>query len=464
MGTRRGLPALAAAIIASLAACSSGTGGGQAGQVSPAGPKATAATGSFAHADWPAYHANGRRSGFLPGLPAAGQLAIAWSRRLNGAVYGQPLVVGNTVIAATEHDTVYGLALSTGAVRWSARLGTPLPLSAQPCGDIDPLGITSTPVYYRGLVYVVAQDGPTRHLLAGLSPRSGAVRYRRLVPSPDGHPAYDQQRAALAAGNGRIYVAFGGHFGDCGTYVGSVVGVPAAGPGAAARPDVSYLVPSSDHAGIWSPGGPAIGRDGTVYVGVGNGDTSGAYDDSDSVTALSPSLRRTGVFAPATWLADNRDDLDLGSLTPALTPAGQVLTVGKRGIGYLLSAGHLGGVGGQLGQHRVCPAFGGAAVAGQTVIVPCAGGGPAAVRLAGVQIRVLWRGPAAADGSPVIGGHAVWVTSTQAGLLYELDPASGRVRYKIALGSGLPHFASPSLAGRLVLTGTLLGVVAVTGG
>ena len=464
MGTRCRIAALAvAAIGASLAGCTSAAGG-QAGMARPARPNAKAAVRPGDHADWPTYHANARRSGFLPGLPAAGRLAIGWSRRLDGAVYGQPLVIGNTVVAATERDTVYGLSLSTGAVRWSARIGSPLPLSAQPCGDINPLGITSTPVYYRGLVYVVAQDGRARHLLAGISPATGKVRYRRFVPSPDGRPYFDQQRAALAAENGRIYVAFGGHAGDCGPYVGSVVGVPAAGPGAGSERDVRYLVPSSHHAGIWAPGGPAIGQGGTIYVGVGNGDTSGKFDDSDSVTALSPALHRTGVFAPASWIADNRSDLDLGSLTPVLIPGGHVLTVGKRGIGYLLSAGHLGGVGGQLSQHPVCTAFGSGAIAGQVLVVPCAGGGPARVAVVRNRIRVLWRGPGSADGSPVIGGGAVWVTANQAGVLYELDPATGKVRHKIAVRAGLPHFASPSLAGRLVLVGTLHGVVAVTGG
>ncbi len=415
------------------------------------------------HANWPTYHANARRTGSVAGLPAAGNLAIGWSRRLNGAVYGQPLAVGSTVIAATERDTVYGLSLTTGRVRWAVHVASALPLSSQPCGNINPLGITSTPTYYRGLVYVVAQAGRTKHMLFGINPATGRVRYRRSVPSPDHRPFYDQQRAALAAGNGLIYVAFGGHFGDCGPYVGSVVGVPAAGPNAGSKPVVSYKVPSSDHAGIWATGGPVIDGTGTLFVSVGNGDTSRPFDDSDSVTALAPRLHRTGVFAPSSWIDDNRNDLDLGSLTPALTSAGLVLTVGKRGVGYLLRAHRLGGVGGQQARLRICPAFGGPAVTGTTVIVPCEGGRPAAVSVRNRHLRVLWHGPATADGSPVIGGGAVWVTDTGAGTVYELNPATGGIRHQISLGSPLAHFASPALTGRLVLIGTLHGVVAVTG-
>src|SRR5260221_8238976 len=145
------------------------------------------------HANWPAYHADARRSGSVAGLPAAGRLAIGWGRRLNGAVYGQPLVIGDTVIAATEGDTVYGLSLASGRVRWATHVATPLPLRSQPCGNIDPLGITSTPVFYRGLVYALAQDGRSKHVLVGLDPPSGRGRYRRTVPSPDPPPFYYPQ-------------------------------------------------------------------------------------------------------------------------------------------------------------------------------------------------------------------------------------------------------------------------------
>lgn len=426
----------------------------------PATPPSAVAAGPATQ--WLAYHADAARTGFVAGLPRAGRLAIGWSRRLDGAVYGQPLVVGGLVIAATENDSVYGLNRLTGRVRWRVHLAAPQPSGSQPCGNIGPLGITSTPVYDKvtGLVYVLAQVGGTGHLLAGLAPRTGRVGYRRQVPAPDRAPADDQQRGALAAANGRIYVPFGGHFGDCGSYIGSVVGMPAAGRAA----PVSYRVPSKREAGIWAAGGPVIGAPGTVYVSVGNGAAvAPPYDGSDSVTALSPRLQRIGLFAPANWAADNRGDRDLGSMAPVLLPGGRMLAVGKSGTGYLLRSAALGGIGGQIAQAGVCPAFGGAAVAGDVAYVPCASGGPAAVAVSASRLRVLWRGPASADGSPVVGGAAVWVTDTTAGMLFELNQATGVVMHKIPLGSALPHFESPSLSGGLVLVGTLHGVVAVTG-
>jgi polyvinyl alcohol dehydrogenase (cytochrome) len=460
---RVAVPAAAVAAATLAAACTSGSpGGARTGQPAPH-PRASRTAAAGRATNWTMYHRDPARTGFAPGLPAAGPLAVSWSRSLDGAVYGQPLVIGNLVIAATEDDSLYGLDRTTGEVRWKRHLAAAVPLSALPCGDIDPIGITSTPVLYRGLVYALAQAGRFRHILVGVDPATGRVRYDRAVPSPDGKPFYDQQRGALAAGHGRVYVTFGGHFGDCGPYVGSVVGMPA-GPGRSrVGAIVSYLVPTSDHGGIWAPGGPAADRHGTLFVGVGNGAISGRFDDTDSVTALTPDLRRTGVFAPVTWPADNRADLDLGSLTPALTGGGQLLMAGKRGTIYLLSPRHLGGVGGQLAQRRLCPAFGATAVAGSMVIVPCATGGVAAVLVRARGMRVLWRGPPGASGSPVIGGGAVWVTDNDAGVLYELRLGTGQVMAQIRLGSQLPHFTSPSLSGRLALVGTLHGVVAVTG-
>lgn len=461
-------------LLAVLAGCSSGPSGGPSGSPPPAtGPATPTAGGTTPSASapppvtgWLQYHGNGQRTGNVAGLPAAGPLHVAWSARLGGAVYGQPLVIGTTVVAATETgDVIYGLDLASGAVRWRTSVGTAASGRQQPCGNISPLGITSTGIYdpQTGLVYFVAQSGASEHVLVGVDPATGNVHLREDVPSPDHQPFYDQQRGALALGGGYIYVVFGGHFGDCGPYIGSVVGMPVGMPVGGQGPIRSYLVPTSQQGGIWAPGGPTIGLDGTVYVSAGNGATTETrFDGSDSVTALTPALQRTGIFAPANWRALSDADLDLGSMSPALLADGQILQVGKSGTGYLLSAAHLGGVGGQLASGPVCAAFGGAAVSGSIVYVPCFTG-LAAVDTSGNHVTVLWRGPADGSGSPVVGGGAVWVAGPGSGVLYELDPATGAVRQHIKVAVALPHFVSPSLAGGLVLIGTTTGVTAVSG-
>ena len=245
---------LAAAVLA-VSACSGSAPGGPAGGgdrpassglASPANPGRPAPG-----ADWPVYHRDAARTGAAPGRPAAGPLRLAWTRRLDGAVYGQPLVIGGLVVAATENDSVYALDRGTGRIRWRRHVGTPVPLSSLPCGNIDPLGITGTPAYdpVTRLVYAVAEETGFRHVLYGLT-LGGVIRVRRDLPAPDGHPRYDQQRPALAVVGGRVYVSFGGLEGDCGPYIGSVTGVPASGRG----PLLAYRVPTRREGAIWEIG------------------------------------------------------------------------------------------------------------------------------------------------------------------------------------------------------------------
>ncbi len=96
---------------------------------------------------WWTYHRDPARSGVNAELAAAGRVGASWTTNLDGAVYAQPLVVGGTLIAATENDSLYGLDPGTGAVRWRTHVASPVSRSALPCGNIDPLGITGTPAY-----------------------------------------------------------------------------------------------------------------------------------------------------------------------------------------------------------------------------------------------------------------------------------------------------------------------------
>jgi hypothetical protein len=470
-----------AATACALAAC---TGGGSVAGIAgieqgsvdnPSGPPeitlgASTVTGAHPAAAWPEFNQNAARTGIAPGLPRAGRLSHRWTAHLDGAVYGQPLVVGGLVIAATENNTVYALSRSTGKMVWRHHLGTPVQRGQVQCGNIFPLGITGTPAYYRGngLVYAVAEmyiGQRVHHVLFGLSAASGTVRVERDIPAPDGNPQHDQQRPGLTITAGRVYVAFGGLAGDCGQYRGTLVGVPLSGAGEI----ISYMTPTAREGAVWGTGGPVIGPHGDLWVSTGNGAAGPGdrYDGSDSVIRLSPALRRLDFFAPASWADDNASDLDLGSSQPVLAGGNTAFIMGKRGIGYLLNTLAMGGIGHQRAARSICAASGAASVSGSTVYEPCAGGKMAAIVVNAQrgQIRVLWRGPQDANGSPVAGGGAVWVTSysDSGGTLYELSPASGAVLSRISIADGLPHFSSLSLAGGTAFISTLNGVTAING-
>ncbi len=411
-------------------------------------------------ADWPVYHGDPARTGLASSFPALGSgLTQAWSATLDGAVYGEPLGVAGQVVVATENDTVYSLDPTTGSVTWHQHLGTPVPLSTLPCGNIDPLGITSTPVYdpSSSTIFVVAEITGPAHKLFALDATTGAVRWSRSVDLAGHDPSTHQQRAALALGNGYVYIGFGGLAGDCGQYQGEVVGVPTTGSG----PTISYQVPVAREGAVWATGGPVIDASGNLYVSVGNGSSTTTYDGSDSVVELSPTLALLSRFAPSGWAHDNATDADLGSLSPVLVPGGWVFIAGKSGTGYVLKQGALGGIGGEIHSATVCRGFGGAAIEGSTIYLPCSSGLRMIQIGAGGTITPGWQvSSTTATGPPVVGGGAVWSVSISTGKLFALSEADGSVLASISVGS-VPHFDAPTLWDGLVLVGTLSGVVAV---
>ena len=448
-----------AAVLVLLAACTrQSTAPEQPPLTLPSRPATSTAPPAGA-ADWTTYHHDNARTGYLAGLADPTRLARAWSAHLDGAVYGEPLVVGDRVLVATEQDSLYALSLRSGQVQWHTRVGEPVPLSALPCGNIDPLGITGTPVYdpATGLVFAVAEVTGPAHVLVGMDVRGGQVRVRRVVDPPGIDVRPHQQRAALALSQGKVYVAYGGLLGDCGDSRGRVVASSPDGRG----PLLTFQVPTRREAGIWAASGPAVDARGNLFVAVGNGAaTGGAWDHSDSVLRLAPDLRLQDGFAPRQWPADNAADADLGSMGPLLLPGGLVFADGKSGLGYLLRADHLGGIGGALVERPVCRAFGGSAAAGSTLYVPCTDGVRQVLVGPGARLELGWQAPARVSGSPVVGGRTVYSLDPAGGVLYALDAGGGGVRTSAPVGP-TSRFATPTLAGGLVLVGTLTGVTAL---
>ena len=405
-----------------------------------------------ASSPWTVYHGNALGTGddtsgvtFNPPVPAWTSVA------LDGQIYGEPLEATGRVFVATENNTVYALSANTGSVLWSAHLGTPVPSSDLPCGDISPtVGITGTPVVdvARGEIFVVVDElagGVPAHVLVGLNLYSGVSLLAEPVDPPGQGPAAILQRTGLNLSNGNVVFGYGGNDGDCSTYSGWVVSVPEGG----GTPGYYQAVPIGHDGAVWMGGAaPEVDSAGNIWVTTGNGSASLPYDFSDSVWELSPGLSRQQYFAPSTWQFDNGHDQDLGSTAPALLSNGSVVQVGKSSTAYLVNQGDLGGISSPA-QISACgsDADGGDAVSGTVVYVPC-GSGVQAIQTSPV-LSAQWQTSSGAHGPPITAGGLVW--SIGGSNLFGLNPANGTAVSSVSVGGEANHFPTPSVGDGLLL-------------
>lgn len=440
--------ALAAALVTACGGTGSNAHVPSATTVSGAGKTtSTPATGvaGDAPAEWTTYAGSPSRSGIAPGAPAHPTLRRRFARSVDGQIYAQPLIAGGRIYVATENNTVYAFDTS-GRQVWKRHLGAPVSGGSLPCGNIDPSGITGTPVISGGRIYVVAflHNGP-HHVLFGLRTESGSVAARANVDPPN--PNVEQQRGALLAAAGRIYVPYGGLYGDCGPFRGFVVSTTPSGGGRR-----SFGVSGSE-AGIWATGGLAT-QSGTLLLSTGNGSARGS---ANAVIRLTPSLRRLGFWAPTNWSPLSSTDTDTGSLSPLPVSGDRVFQIGKDGVGYLLRHS-LAGVGGQQYGAHVCgsSAHGAAAFRAPLAIVPCGG------NLYGLRIGARNFGIAWSNGSgglvPVIAGDSVFALSRD-GALVQSRVSSGREVARAQVGSGATSFPAAAAAGHTLVAPNGAGFV-----
>jgi outer membrane protein assembly factor BamB len=462
------LACLAAGALA-LAACSSGGDDSASSTTRATRPTTTTApattteapstTGAPATnpADWPTYDHDEERTGVAPDGPTApAGVKQRWaSSALDGDLYAQPLVVGDRVIVATENDTLYSLRRGDGTVEWKQHLGEPVSASDLPCGNVDPVGITSTPVVdvAAGRVYAVGMEQPGKHTLWALDLATGKLVASARVDVPGSDPLVQNQRSALTLTHGTVYVPFGGRYGDCGDYHGRITAVPVAGGGLGAA--TSFTLPTQKQGGFWTPPGASVAPDGTLLLTSGNSESQSTFDYGNAVVRFSPDLKILDWFAPDDWAGLNAADVDLGTTGPVLLPDSRVFQVGKGGVGYLLDAAHLGHIGGQLAQGPVCTssaAFGAVAHQGATLYVPCLTG-IVQVTSRADGFTLGWTAKLTTPGPPVLAGTTVWTVVTGSGDLAALDPATGSELARIHIGSVPSRFTSLAASGDAIYVG-----------
>lgn len=456
------------------------------------------------------FHGDLARTGWNAAEPALGPGKVRpatfgrrWSAPVEGDIYAEPLLArgvevgGSThtiLYAVTEHDLVYAFDAADGKRLWGpVSIGAPVPRSSLPCGNIDPVGITSTPAIDRAssTLYVVGLTTPDGgqskvYKIAALDLGSGKARPGWPVtispPAASGlrfDPGIQQQRGALALVRGTVYIPFGGYWGDCGAYHGWVVGVPTSAPGR----QEAFATPTRRMGGIWATGGLAADAEGSLYASTGNSDSSGNMDLGESVfrLATSPALAFSGAardfFVPSNYVALNESDTDLGSAAPLILPPlpsgatpNLLFIAGKQGVAYLINRDDMGGVSkgngitgegafsrcifGDCGSGRPkvfsATAYWDGGSAGRFIFVPGHGSQPAACQGTGgvVALRlgvapgsarpildVAWCSPSMSEaGAPSVSsngaeGGVVWVVDAGTSILYALDARTGQEVY-----------------------------------
>jgi PQQ-like domain len=414
------------------------------------------------------YHGDPARSGnfVVPSLTweraRSAHLDLSFHPRISGHLYAQPLywrpagTASGMLIVATEDDTVHAIDARSGSEVWTWSLGRPVPLSTQPCGNIDPLGVTGTPVIDEAKqavyldAYVGDASGP-HHRVFALSLKDGTLLRGWPVDIAEALAAhgqafntrYQNQRGALAILDAKVYVPFGGHYGDCGDYRGWVIGIGLNDPR-----DIVTWSTDGRGGGIWAPGG--ISSDGrSLFVATGNTIGVKTWSDGEAVFRLSSDLHRDDrpqdFFAPSDWSALDQRDADLGGTNPipfdVPSQSGGVrtlvLALGKDARAYLLDRNNLGGIGSSLVSETVStsairtapavyPAVDGVFVAfqGQGAHCPVSRGDNNLTVLkirAGTppSIATAWCGAFSGEGAPIVtttDGHSnpiVWIAGAE---------------------------------------------------
>ncbi len=317
--------------------------------------------------------------------PAFTRAAVANLKRdfgfdgtISGHVYAQPLYLDNgpggraAVIVVTESNNAYALDAADGSIIWQKNVGSPVRAASLPCGDIDPLGITGTPVIdlpsrtvffdamttpdngatVKHLIFALNLDAGTVHngwpVDVNTAARFGATVFTSLVQN---------QRGALATVGSKLYVPYGGLAGDCGVYHGWLLGVALDNPA-----DVTAWATAARGGGAWAVGG--VATDGiSPFIATGNTFGASSWSGGEAIIRFEPgpifSNLTVDYWSPPNWQALDSSDIDIGGSGPVLldlpggTPSSLVAAFGKDGNMYLLNRTNLGGVSQPVAQAHV---------------------------------------------------------------------------------------------------------------
>lgn len=386
---------------------------------------------------------------------------------VGGTVDASPIYLRGVTIGGATHDaffvtTTYGKTVAIdaddGTVLWTYTppgydgwAGSYRITTATPVADPD-----------RQHLYAAAPDGKVRKLAVADGSEVWSTAVTRL-------PEREKIAASLNLADGRVLVSTGGYIGDKPPYQGHVALLDASDGSlvgawnALCSDRAGLLEPSScpeSGAALWGRGGVVVDpEDGSLFVASGDGRYDGATYWGDAVLQLAPDAGRLlGNYTPEDTDRLDRQDVDLGSSSPALLGGGLVVQGGKDEQLHLLDwsamqgdAAHRGGERQSVPTPSGAKLFTSLAVwqhDGTTWLFAADAGATAAWTLKDGKLAQAWHD-----------GHGGTSPVLVDGLLYVFDPGAGVRVYRAdggdqvaLLEAGRGHWNSPIVAdGRVAL-------------
>ena len=358
------------------------------------------------------------------------QLTPVWSVPSNGSDFSAPIVVGGVVYYGSWNGFEYAVNASTGVVLWQTYLG----VTNCDGGGYNPMGISSTPAYSGGTLYVGGGDG----YWYALNATTGAVDWT-LLPGSLSENYYNWASALVY--NSALYIGTSSCF-DNPLVPAGLLKVNLTTH--AVVEEFNTTPPGKIGESIWTT--PALDpTTNTVWVATGNENPPAYPAYANAIIGLNA----TTLQPLGSWQVPNVEgqDSDFGS-TPTLfhSPLGtpMIVATNKNGVAYALDRANVSvnGTWGPVWNVSTGGAYSGAAFEGTTLYL---GGSGTVYAVNATSGSVLWEAPMVGGGDII--GSLTWanglVYAGGGGIVEAIDAANGSVLWSAPLPAGQSTVTEP---------------------
>ncbi len=303
--------------------------------------------------DWSTFAYDQRRSGWardevILNRDNVANLTLKWKKTVENETKSltaltAPIVITDVRTADGEKDLVYvagsgdvfyAIDTANGEIVWKKKFTTQIQAKSEG-GWLCPKGLNATPTVdvKKNTIYVIAVDGK----FYGLDLGTGREKFR----AQQFVPAFAKTWSLNRIGD-TLYTPLSQ---NCGETPSGVASIDVSDPTAIV---IRHWRSTPRYAsGVWGRAGVAIGKDGSIYAGTGDGAFNAAQGlYGNTMFRLNPeTLKLEDYFTPPNWDYVYKRDFDITVSATVFEYGDRELMVvgGKEGVVYLIDTANMGG-------------------------------------------------------------------------------------------------------------------------